>query len=91
MIEYLVNKKYFRNENHAIWFLCSIIFLLSYIIFKLNLEKLNLVILIIIHTSAFLNSSYIFTKKIKSEIYSFDCIWFNFLMTLIYLGFLLYF
>ena len=88
MIDYLVEKKYFRNENHAIWFLCSFgIAIFTITTFLKPSQYLFLLIPAIVHMPPLITSSIrVFARK-ESSLYSKDCIWFNAIMILIYLGF----
>lgn len=90
MIGYLVRKGYFRNENHAIWFVCSVGFLMiALAMFWKPNRIIFLVIAAIAHLPALINSSITIKKNRESELYSKDCIWFNSLMIILY--FALYF
>ncbi|OHA86669.1 MAG: hypothetical protein A3A96_01475 [Candidatus Zambryskibacteria bacterium RIFCSPLOWO2_01_FULL_39_39] len=85
MIEYAVEKKYFRNSSYAIWFLNSIFFFtLVVLIFYGNFGKWILLFPLIFHISPVINSLIKIIKKEKSEIYSVDCIWFNLIMIVLY-------
>lgn len=86
MIEWLVEKKLFRNENHAIWFLCSIGLLIVLIIshFAPNFSAIFLLAPLIVHAPPLVTSIYKTYTKQVSNLYSRDCIWFNALMILIY-------
>src|SRR3989344_7757158 len=87
--EIAVNKKLFRNVNHAIWFFMSIWLLLltTAYYFYPNL-KLVIFLPILVHGIALLEAIYtVQIKNEKSETLSKDCIWFNIFMLLIYLSF----
>ncbi len=88
MIEWLVQKKIFRNANHAIWFLCSLGFLLVLISQSLGVNQRIMFLLVpaVIHLPPLITSINVnYLKKRNSEIYSKDCIWFNAVMIIIYL------
>ena|SRR3989338_8185245 len=86
MIEWWLERGYFRNANHAIWFINSTCFIVFYLLIRLDMfGRFALLLPVILHTSPIVNSirkTYI--KKEKSEIYSVDCIWFNAIMVLLY-------
>lgn len=86
MIELLVQRKLFRNANHAIWFLCSLGFLAVLLGMRyFPGSKLALILIpLIVHLPPFVTASIVTIQGRKSEIYSEDCIWFNGLMILIY-------
>jgi len=86
MIEWLVKKKIFRNANHAIWFICSIGFLLIFLgyLAKINLKFIIVAVALIAHLPPLITSIIAVSKKRASEIYSKDCIWFNAIILLIY-------
>jgi len=86
MIEWMVEREFFRNENHAIWFLCSIGFLVVLIVshFLPNFSWIFLIVPLMVHVPPLVTSSYKIYKKHPSTIYSRDCIWFNALMIGIY-------
>lgn len=86
MIEWLVNKKIFRNANHAIWFICTIGFLLIILCYqaKISLKLLIVLVALIVHLPPLITSIISTSKKRVTEIYSQDCIWFNAIMLIIY-------
>jgi len=86
MIGYVLKKKWVQNINHAIWFLSSISFLFFTLLIKWNkFGRYVLILPIIYHLSPIINSiNTVVIKKEKSEIYSIDCIWFNFIMVILY-------
>lgn len=88
MIEWLVEKKLFRNENHAIWFLCSVGFLAVLVSshFNPNFPGIFLIVPLIVHVPPLVTSTHKIYTKQKSNVYSKDCIWFNALMILVYLS-----
>lgn len=91
MIEYLVNKSWFKNANHAIWFFLSMFIMLimvTTLFYGFQIWMLAIVALVI-HIPSFATASYKKFKNIQSEIYSVDCIWFNALMALVYFVILL--
>jgi|SRR3989344_2194265 len=88
--EIAVNKKLFRNVNHAIWFFMSIWLLVITTAYYFY-PSLYLIIFIpiLVHLVALIEAIYTVNIKMeKSETLSKDCIWFNTLMVLIYLSFL---
>ena len=86
MLEYFINKGYFRNANHGIWFVNSLFFLaFSALFFWGKLGNYVLLFPIAVHISPIINSVRKIILKQKSEIYSVDCIWFNALMILGYI------
>ena len=93
MIEWLVNKKIFRNANHAIWFLTSVGFLLITLAWHFfpNQRLIFLIIPTIVHLPPFITSIVVvFVKKQDNEIYSGDCIWFNAILILVYISLFLF-
>jgi 4-hydroxybenzoate polyprenyltransferase len=87
IFEWAVNRKLFRNINHAIWFSMSM-WILTLITAYYFYPHLRIIILlpIAIHGVAFLQSVYIvYIKKEKSDTLSKDCTWFNALMLIIYI------
>ena len=90
MIEWLVNKKLFRNANHAIWFLTSIGFLLVTLSlhFFPNQKLIFLIIPTVVHLPPFITAIVaVYIQKRENEIYSEDCIWFNAFLILVYVLF----
>jgi hypothetical protein len=87
MIEWLVNKKVFRNANHAIWFICTIGFILILLgcLVKINLRFLIATVALVVHLPPLMTSVVTVYKKRVSEVYSQDCIWFNIIMLIAYL------
>jgi hypothetical protein len=87
MIDFWIKKGFFRNANHAIWFINSMFFIVFYLILHYgNIGKYALIFPILFHTSPIINSfNTYYIKKIKSEVYSIDCIWFNAIMVFLYL------
>ncbi|MDE2019524.1 MAG: hypothetical protein KGJ13_04205 [Patescibacteria group bacterium] len=87
MIGWLVEWKIFRNENHAIWFLCSMGFLILLLIgrFYPYFSLIFIITPIIVHVPPLVTATYAVASKRPSKLYSVDCIWFNALMILIYL------
>lgn len=86
MIEWLIKKKFFRNANHAIWFLCSMgIFLVvaAYYLFPKR-AWLILIAPLVVHIPPFIKASMVVARKEKNQIYDKDCIWFNFMMIALY-------
>ena len=85
MIEWLVKMKAFRNANHAIWFLCSVGFLVIITSVILRIPITYLVKgMVVIHLFPLVTAA---KKKIyrePSEVYSIDCIWFNSLLVIVY-------
>lgn len=90
ILEWFVQKKLFRNVNHALWFVMSIyiLALITAYYFYPN-SKIIIFLPIAIHLTAFLQSIYVYIKKVSSEAISKDCIWWNLFMLLIYLSILL--
>lgn len=90
ILEWFVQKKLFRNVNHALWFVMSIyiLALITAYYFYPN-SKIIIFLPIAIHLTAFLQSIYVYIKKVSSESISKDCIWWNLFMLLIYLSILL--
>lgn len=87
ILEWLVQKKLFRNINHVVWFMMSIyILVLITAYYFYPSSKIVILLPIAIHLTAFLQSIYIHAKKISSEAISNDCIWWNLFMLLIYIG-----
>lgn len=85
MIGYLVQKRYFRNENHAIWFLCSVgFFIIALLMYFRPSHVFFLGVALVVHLPALINSTVTVLSKKQSELYSKDCIWFNFLMIVVY-------
>jgi len=86
MIAWLVKNKYFRNENHAIWFLASFgVFTFVLTLFFKPFPEIFLLVPLFFHISPFITSILTTRSKEKSNLYSKDCIWFNGVMILIYL------
>lgn len=82
MIDWVVRKKYFKNANHAIWFLTTSSFaglMLVYYI-KPKLAWLWVAPILVFHISPIIKSLKVIRKKENSDLYSKDCVWFNFLM-----------
>ena len=70
MIGWFVKKRYFRNENHAIWFFYSIgTFVFTAIMFLRPNLYFFLVIPFLIHLSPFLTAIFTISKKKKSHFY----------------------
>lgn len=87
ILEWFVQKKLFRNINHALWFVMSIYILALITAYYFYPDSKIIILLpIAIHLTAFLQSIYIHAKKISSESISGDCIWWNLFMLLIYLS-----
>ena len=86
IINWFVEKKIFRNENHAIWFFMSIaIFLVFILLYFFPKNKIVFIFPIAIHLlSFFMASISVFIKKESSNLFSKDCIWFNLLMIFVY-------
>jgi hypothetical protein len=86
MISWLVNKGFFRNANHAIWFLCSSVFfaVLAGWRFAIDWTTLALLVAVIAHVPPLITSAYIVARKQESDVYSKDCIWFNAGMLVLY-------
>jgi hypothetical protein len=86
MIEWLVKKKIFKNANHAIWFLCSAAIFLLVLInrFYPRATWVPLAALLAVHVPPFAKSSLVVLRKQKNDIYDRDCVWFNFLMIVLY-------
>ena len=87
MIDWLIRKGMFRNANHAIWFLCTIGFLLVVLgNYWFPREKIVFFIIpLVVHLPPFIASlSVVYLQKRESELYTKDCIWFNGLMILVY-------
>jgi len=87
MIEWIVGKKLFRNENHAIWFLCSAGFLIVLMSshFWPNFALIFLIVPLVVHVPPLVTSIHKVYTRQSSELYSRDCIWFNTLMIFVYL------
>lgn len=87
MIEWFIKKNLFKNENHAIWFMCSMGFLI--IIFSGYYYPIYpyifIIAPIIIHIPPFITAIVKYKKGELDHLYSRDCIWFNFLIIIIYL------
>jgi hypothetical protein len=88
MIEWLVGKKLFRNENHAIWFLGSVGFLIVLTAghFEPNFSAIFLIVPLIVYLPPLATSIYKVYTKQSSNLYSRDCIWFNAFMIVAYLS-----
>ncbi|TRZ64490.1 MAG: hypothetical protein D4Q79_01400 [Spirochaetia bacterium] len=88
MIEWLVNKKVFKNVNHAIWFLSSVGFLLITISWYLfpGQRLILLIIPAVANLPPLITSIFVvYVKKENNEIYSSDCVWFNAFIIILYL------
>lgn len=87
MIEWLVKKGYFRNENHAIWFVSSFGFFVLSIcnyFYPKNLWMFLIIPTVVNLPPLITSINKIFIKKEEGHLYSKDCIWFNFLMICLY-------
>ena len=87
MIEWLVQQGYFRNANHAIWFVCTVGMLVVLVIQRLFPRFLWIIPLtgLIVHTPPLLTAIFkVWFRREHNEIYSQDCIWYNALMLLVY-------
>lgn len=91
IFEWAVQKRLFRNINHAIWFLMTLwllIVITAYYYFPNS--SYVLVLPLAIHFIAFIQALYtVIIKKQNSETISRDCIWYNGLMVLLYTIFFL--
>jgi len=87
IFEWGVRKKFFRNINHAIWFLMSMwLLILTAAYYFYPGRDIIILFPLSIHFVAFLQSLYVvYVKKEKSETISKDCVWFNPLMILVYI------
>ena len=87
MVEWCIKKGLFRNVNHAIWFINSFsLFIFAILVYKNLFGRYIFLIPIVLHLSPIINAiRVVYVKKEKSEIYSYDCIWFNSLMLLCYI------
>lgn len=89
MIEWLVQRGYFVNANHAIWFTFSIFTFVFVSQLLLSPSPWTFVLPLVFHGSPVVMSIVkIYIRKQRSDIYSKDCIWFNALMVFGYLVFL---
>lgn len=94
MVELLVNYGWFRNANHAIWFLCSLgmfaIVVLQFVVLQFVLPRkscLPAIVGTIVHLPPLVTSSItVLIQQRRSEIYSTDCILFNSVMFVAYLA-----
>lgn len=92
MISWLVNKGYFRNENHAIWFLCSLgLLVFVTLVYIKPSPEILLLMAVVIHIPPFLTSIFVTKSNRESVLYSKDCIYFNAIMVLLYFGLFYYF
>jgi hypothetical protein len=87
IIEWLVRKKFFRNENHALWFFLSMgFYLLALSYYFLPHSKAILVLLAGVHLVSLVITIYtIYILKQKTNLFSRDCVWFNSLMLILYI------
>lgn len=87
MIGWLVERRYFRNANHAIWFLLSLM-VLGLVVAYYFLPKFSWVWLLppaVMHVSPIIISHKLRKRRQPSDLYSEDCVWFNTAMIVIYL------
>ena len=86
MIEWLVKKGIFINANHAIWFLTSMGIFLAVLAnyFYPKGTWVALITPLVVHVPPFVKASIVVLQGEKNEIYDRDCVWFNFLMIVVY-------
>ena len=87
MIERLVKMGYFRNANHATWFVLSLwILVLTLAYFVYPNHRVVVLFPIGIYLTAMIQAIVnTYVTKTKSETLSKDCIWFNGLLLIVYL------
>ena len=86
ILEWAVEKKLFRNANHALWFQMSVWLLILTLAYYFYPNSSIIIFLpIAIHLVAFIQSSITYKRKEESQTLSQDCIWFNALMSLFYI------
>jgi len=83
-LDWTVSKKFFRNANHALWFLMSFWILVLIILYYFYPDLPVIIIPLAIHLVALIQSVLAIISKRPSETLSKDCIWFNTLMILVY-------
>ncbi len=87
LIGWFIKRGWFKNANHAIWFICSVsMFLLVFAGWYFP-KRSWLIILVpaIAHFPPLIKSSVVVLRKEANEIYNKDCIWFNILMIILYI------
>ena len=91
MIEWVVRRKYFRNANHAIWFLCSAVIFALVMLSVMSPKPRTWLLLLLpasLHVSPLIYSLRLRNKE--NEVYSQDCIWYNAVMLLVYIAVFIY-
>lgn len=85
-IGWTVRKGFFRNTNHAVWFVMSFWLLIINVGYFLHINpKIIILLPICIHLTSMIQAiTLVYIRKGNSEVLSKDCIWFNALLVIFY-------
>ena len=91
MAQFLKRLFTFRNRNHKSWFWFSLFFLLAALFYYFDFKsKMIIKSLAIVHGIISWTAFVVVKLKLPDTFFAPDCVWFNGVMTLVYLGLFLF-